>query len=309
MTRLAWVPGDMLDLVGAPPGVELAAVPRDPLADPRVGEVELFVIPLRPPSSRVGLPLAELWPRMRSLRYVQTLSAGVDWIVGTLPEGVVLCSARGVHDVPVAEWAVAAILAGLKNLTHFRDDMRTGTWRMEPLEQLRGATVLFVGYGSIARAVEERLEPFGPAAVLRVARHAREGVSAVDALPGLLPLADVVVLLLPLTRETAGLFDARMIEAMKPRALLVNAARGGLVDGGALLRALEERRVRAVLDVTDPEPLPSTDPLWRAPGLLITPHVAGITSDIVPRAAALVRDQLERFARDEPLANQVHEGY
>jgi phosphoglycerate dehydrogenase-like enzyme len=169
--------------------------------------------------------------------------------------------------------------------------------------------VLLLGYGSIGRAVEARLAPFAPAATVRVARRAREGVSPLEALPELLPEADVVVLLLPLTAETRGIIDAGALSLMKPGALLVNAARGALVDTGALLDVLNGGRIRAVLDVTDPEPLPPGHPLWRAPGLLVTPHVAGITRDIEKRTAVLVRDQIARFARGEELANQVRDGY
>lgn len=310
MTPLVWAPREMLDLIGeAPSGVEVAAIPDDPDADPRVREVEMFVVPLSSPDMAVRMPLADLWRRMPALRYVQVPSAGVDWLVDGIPEGVTLCSARGVHDGPVSEWVMAAVLAGLKRFGTFRDAMRDGEWRPEYVSDLCGATVLLVGYGSIARAVEARLAPFEPKSVLRVARRAREGVSSIGALPELLPEADVVVLLLPLTAETRGLIDGGTLSLMKPGALLVNAARGGLVDSGALLDALEAGRIRAVLDVTDPEPLPPGHPLWRAPELLVTPHIAGITRDIEERTALLVRDQIARFARGEELANQVRDGY
>ncbi|HEY1331501.1 MAG TPA: 2-hydroxyacid dehydrogenase [Actinomycetota bacterium] len=309
MSRLVWVPKDGLGLLGPPPGdLEFVAFPDDPASDPRLGDVQALVPPMGMGSSGPAGQLPMLWGRMPKLQLIQTLSAGVDWIVGGVPEGVVLCSARGGHDRPVAEWVLAAILAGLKDLGGFRDDQLAERWESRTVAPLEGARVLLLGYGSIARAVERRLEPFGPA-IDRVARHPRDGVNGWDALPQLLRANDVVVVLLPLTSETTGCVDADFLARMKPGALLVNAARGRLVDTDALLAALSEGRVRAVLDVTDPEPLPAGHPLWRAPGVLITPHVAGLAPDWQATVYALVRDQLARWSGGEPLRNVVDAGY
>jgi phosphoglycerate dehydrogenase-like enzyme len=220
----------------------------------------------------------------------------------------VLCSARGAHDVPVSEWVLAAILSDVKNLATARDHQREERWVTEPVGRLKGSTVLLLGYGSIARAVEDRLQPFG-VRILRIARRPRAGVATMEALPALLPQADIVVILLALTPETAGTVDAAFLRRMKSGALLVNAARGRLVDTGALLQALEGGRVRAVLDVTDPEPLPAGHPLWRAPGALITPHVGGNTADWQKTTYILARAQLQRWVRGEPLLNLVEAGY
>ena len=308
--RLVWAPKDMLGSLGElPDGPEIVGIPDDPARDPRLGAVEFIVMPSRTASGDPTALFAGLWDRMPSLRYVQVLSAGVDWIVGDIPSDVGLCSARGAHDVPVAEWVLAAILAGLKEIGRFRDDMRHGHWVPQDLPELCGANVMLLGYGSIGRAVERRLEPFEPGSVLRIARHAREGLSTLGALPGLLPLADIVVVVLPLTDATRGIVGADFLARMKSGALLVNAARGGLVDTEALSEALHAGRVHAVLDVTDPEPLPSDHPLWQAPGLLVTPHIAGASARLMERVTTLVRAQLGRFARDEPLLNVVREGY
>src|SRR4029077_2902446 len=129
---------------------------------------------------------------------------------------------------------------------------------------LEGAAVLILGHGSIGRAVERRLEPFG-ARVTGVARRARDGVHGMDELPGLLGEADVVVVLLPLTPLTRGMVDAGFLAAMREGALLVNAARGPIVDTGALLDAVRSGRISCALDVTDPEPLPDGHPLWSTP--------------------------------------------
>lgn len=176
------------------------------------------------------------------------------------------------------------------------------------LPDLEGKRVLLLGYGSIGKAVEERLRPFG-VEVLPVARHARPGVYTPQDLPHLLPQADAVVVLLPLTPETRRLVDREFLSRMKPGALLVNAGRGPVVDTEALLEAVREGRVRAALDVTDPEPLPPGHPLWRAEGVFITPHVAGLSQGFHRRAARFLADQVGRYLRGEPLRNVVQEGY
>ena len=171
-------------------------------------------------------------------------------------------------------------------------------------EELHGKRALIVGYGSIGQAIEERLQPFG-VEIDRIARTAREGVSAISRLHELLPAADVVILIVPMTSETAGLMGAQELALMKPGALLVNAARGPVVDTDALLAALETDRIRAALDVTDPEPLPDEHPLWTAPNLLMTPHVAGGTPMFMVRAMQFASAQVGRYLRGEPLENVV----
>jgi len=245
---------------------------------------------------------------MPSLRVIQTLSAGVDWLLPGVPAGVTVCDAAGSRDEAVAEWVLAAILSVQKLLPEMRDSQRARRW--EPLQpaELAGSCVLILGYGSIGAAVEARLQPFG-VEVIRVARRARAGVHAVDALGALLPRADIVIVLLPLTAGTVGMLDGPELALMAPGALLVNAARGPIVDTPALLAALNAGRIRAALDVTDPEPLPPEHPLWQAPGTLITPHVAGDTVAAEQRAFALVGEQVRRYARGEALANVVTHGY
>ncbi len=168
--------------------------------------------------------------------------------------------------------------------------------------------MLIVGYGQIGEAIEARIRPF-EADVVRVARRARDGVHAIEELPDLLPDADVVVLIVPGTDETTGLFDAEMLARMKDGALLVNVSRGPVVDTDALLAELESRRLHAALDVVDPEPLPTDHPLWQAPNLLLVPHVGGNSTAMEPRAHRLVREQLHRFAAGEPLANVMSGDY
>jgi phosphoglycerate dehydrogenase-like enzyme len=262
-------------------------------------EVEVIVFPFGVPESR--MPMLAKLPR---LRLIQLMSAGAERVIPHIPAGVTLCNARGAHDVAVAEWTMTVILAQLRQLPRFVAAQRAGTWDPAAGRPLAGRTVLIVGYGSIGEAVERLLVPFG-VTVERVARRARPGVSGLDELPAALPRADIVILLVPLTPATKGLVDARFLGQMRDGAMLVNAARGSVVDTAALLAELSSGRLSAALDVTEPEPLPEGHPLWSAPGLLLTPHVAGAMTTGMPRVMTLVRDQLARYAAGEPLLNVV----
>jgi phosphoglycerate dehydrogenase-like enzyme len=242
----------------------------------------------------------EALPGLERLRVVQVLSAGTDWIEARVPPWATLCNARGARDAQVAEWVVGALLGDAYGQF---TAARTRRWSDALPRELHGSTVLIVGFGSIGRAVKERLKPFG-VTVIGVARHAREGVHSVGELPALLGQADAVVVLAPLTPETTGLFDAALLARMCDGALLLNAGRGGVVDTAALLAELESGRLRAVLDVVDPEPLPEDHPLWDA-ALAITPHNAGDTAAADERAVRLGAEQLARYARGEPLRNVV----
>jgi phosphoglycerate dehydrogenase-like enzyme len=267
-------------------------------------EVEVVVLPFEVPASRLQL-LAKL-PR---LRLIQLMSAGAENIIPFVPPGVTLCNAQGAHDPAVAEWITAVILAQVRQLPRFMAAQQAGTWAPVRSESLAGQTVLIVGYGSIGEATERTLAPFG-VKFERVARRPRPGVMTMDDLPDALPRADIVILLVPVTPATTGLVDARFLAQLHDGALLVNAARGSIVDTSALLAELTSGRLRAALDVTDPEPLPAGHPLWSAPGLLLTPHVAGAMTTDASRVMALVKDQLARYAAGEPLRHVVgDQGY
>jgi phosphoglycerate dehydrogenase-like enzyme len=238
------------------------------------------------------------------LQLVQLLSAGAEEFVGRLPDGVLLCNARGAHTPSTAEWAVTATLAAQRGLPFFVREQDAGHWTPMTRSSLVGARVLVVGAGDIGATIGRMLSGFD-VELTYVARTAREGVHATAELPRLLPDADVVILIVPVTPETTGMVDARFLAAMRDGALLVNAARGVVVDTDALLAELAAGRLRAALDVTDPEPLPPGHPLWSVPGLLLTPHVAGAVPDTNARAAVAVTDQLARVLAGEPLANVV----
>jgi len=252
-------------------------------------------------SSSAGILLQFAW-WMTSLRVIQTMTAGVDNVRGHVPPGVTLCNGRGIHDTSTAELTLALILASLRGLPRFVRQQDGHEWRGGFEQSLADKRVLLVGYGAVGSAIEARLRPF-ECEVVPVARSARDGVHAITELPELLPAADVVVLIVPLTGETRGLVDAAFLDRMRDGALLVNVARGAVVVTDDLVAASESGRIRAALDVTDPEPLPADHPLWTAPNVLVSPHVGGASSAMWPRAHRLVREQLERYAAGEPLAN------
>jgi phosphoglycerate dehydrogenase-like enzyme len=301
-----WLPEpDAASLMGGlPDGLVADVWTGDEQLPDSAGEVEVVVLPFGLPPSR--MPVLAKLPR---LRLIQLMSAGAEHVIPFVPPGVTLCNARGVHDPAVAEWVLAVILAQVRQLPRFLAAQQAGTWAPVRSEPLTGQTVLIVGYGSIGETVERMLAPFG-VTVERIARRARPGVLSMDDLPAVLPDADVVILLVPATPATANLVDAGFLAQMHDHALLVNAARGPVVDTGALLAELRSGRLRAALDVTEPEPLPDGHPLWSAPGLLLTPHVAGALSTTRSRVMTVMADQLARYAAGEPLLNIVgSQGY
>ena len=239
-----------------------------------------------------------------ALRVVQVLLSGTDWIVDAMPCGVTLCNARGTRDVPVSEWVLAALLGATSGLLAAAHRQAAGRWQQFERDELAGRVVLVVGMGSIGTAVRDRLAPFG-VRVIGVARSRRPGVVTMTELPGLLGQADAVVLLLPHTEDTHGLVDRDFLARMRDGALLVNAGRGPVVDTTALTQELATGRLRAILDVTHPEPLPPEHPLWRLDGVTLSPHIGGNSLDAERRAWDLVGRQIARFSRGEPLANVV----
>ncbi|MFE7038417.1 2-hydroxyacid dehydrogenase [Streptomyces atratus] len=303
-----WMPFPADEIEGLPEGLNYHFWDgaQDYPADP--ADCAVYVVPYMKGSQISVRPLAG----MAQVRIVQTLTAGIDHVepgLGLLPAGVRLCNAKGVHEASTAELALALILASLRGFPGFVHGQDKEEWRAGFYPALADKSVLIVGYGSIGAAIEDRLAPFECARVARVARSARTTargpVHTLDDLPALLSEADVVVLSTPLNPSTQGLVGAEFLAAMPDGALLVNVARGGVVDTKSLLFELESGRLRAALDVTDPEPLPAGHPLWHAPNVLITPHVGGSTSAFLPRAKRLVAGQLSRFAAGEPVRNVV----
>ncbi|MBA2389028.1 MAG: 2-hydroxyacid dehydrogenase [Geodermatophilaceae bacterium] len=253
-----------------------------------------------------GADLAKAYAELPDLQVVQLLSAGAENFVEGVPEGVTLCNARGAHTGPTAEWVVAAMLSSYRMFPRFHAAQLEGRWDYAVNEELAGRRVLIVGAGDIPDRVRRMLAGFDVDVQL-VGRTARDGIHGEDELPALLPDFDVVVLLVPLTDATRGMVDAAFLARMRDGALLVNAARGPVAVTDDLVAELASGRLRAALDVTDPEPLPEDHPLWTVPGLLLTPHIAGSVPGGTPRAYAVAREQLLRFLAGEELHNVVGE--
>jgi phosphoglycerate dehydrogenase-like enzyme len=266
-------------------------------------DIELYVKPYF-----AGQTAVDAIAAMPSLQVIQTQTAGVDHVLSAVPPGVTLCNARGVHDASTAELAVGLMIAAQRGLADFVRAQDAARWEPTQIRNsITDTTVLLLGYGSIGVALERRLLGF-EVEMIKVASRPRDGVHGVDALPDLLPRADIVVVLVPLTSATRGLVNVEFLARMRDAALLVNVARGGVVDTDALVTETASGRLRAALDVTDPEPLPPDHPLWRTPGVLITPHVGGASTAMEPRMQRLVVEQLQRYAHRTPLLNVVVAG-
>jgi len=301
-----------------PPGIEL--IPVSETMDHDI-DVEVWI---PDPYSTVAI---RTWPHLHGVKLVLAMMAGTEWVPETVGPHVTICNAHGAHNISTAEWTVSAIFAMLKYVPLYVDIQRSGIWKRRfeasehyaaitgdthtaypPVleEELTGKTVLLVGYGAIGKEIERMLGPFD-VKIIRVARTPRSDpeVHAVTGLDDLLPRAEVVVLILPSTAESRGLIGKRQLGLLRQGALLVNSARGPIVDTDALVEALHSGRIRAALDVTDPEPLPEGHPLWSCPNLYLTPHIGGSSPQFAPRSLRVVADELQRYLKGEPLLNVV----
>jgi phosphoglycerate dehydrogenase-like enzyme len=262
---------------------------------------EVLVVP---PAAQTADQLLAAMGDLPKLRLVQTLSAGVELWEGKLPDGVLLSNGRGAHGGSTAELATTGLLAVYRQVPQFLASQAGHRWDQHPTETLDGKRVLVLGAGDLAQSLRSQLEPFG-ATVTLVGRSARDGVRSFDEVPGLLGGHDAVVLMVPYNDQTHHLADAGFLARMPDQAVLVNVARGPVVDTDALVAELTAGRLRAVLDVTDPEPLPADHPLWDAPGVLIFPHVGGSTTGMTDRAWRVAAEQIGAFAAGQDPPNLV----
>ena len=306
---VAWLPyADVEEasrrLGGIPDRIEVVcynAAEDEPWPD-SAADVAFYVLPYMK-----GPEVLERVDELTSLKVVQTLTAGVEAFLPKIPDGVTLCNAAGVHDASTAEIALALALASGRHLDVFARQQPESRWEPVFGTALADQRVLVIGYGHIGAAIEARLAGFEVASITRVARRARDEpeVHPIEDLPELLPEADVVFVIAPHTPQTEGMIGAAELGLLPDGALLVNVARGPLVDTDALLAETSSGRIRAGLDVTDPEPLPPEHPLWQSPGVLISPHVGGASTAFYPRADRLIAAQLGRFARGDDLENVI----
>jgi phosphoglycerate dehydrogenase-like enzyme len=228
------------------------------------------------------------------LSVIQSQALGYDGVAETLPDGITYCNAVGVHEESTAELAVALLLASQREIDRYARER--GEWNRRFTASLIDRRIMIVGHGGIGGEIEKRLDGFG-AELVRVATRRREDdrgtIHGTDELPQLLPTVDVVLLAVPLSAETTHLVDDAFLAVLPDGAVVVNVSRGKVVDGDAVVR--QAGRVRLATDVTDPEPLPADHPLWSTPGVLISPHVGGMSSAMQPRIDAVVRRQVARL--------------
>jgi phosphoglycerate dehydrogenase-like enzyme len=280
--------------------VPQATVLRYEDAPDELAEVTFYCLPYMGKADTVAL-----MARMPALAVVQSLSSGVDDVLDAVPPQAVLCNGRGLnHEEGTAELAAALILASLRRLPDFVRQQDQRTWHHLRTESLDGKRVLLVGHGAIGAGIEQRLTPFG-AVFSRTSRTARAGVAPLSQLRELAATADIMIVCIALTPQTRGLIDAAVLAALPAGALVVNVARGPVIDPAALISELEAGRLRAALDVADVEPLPPGRPEWALPNILITPHIGGDTTIFAERSAAFVADQAARHAAGQQLRNIV----
>ncbi|WP_374118632.1 2-hydroxyacid dehydrogenase [Allokutzneria sp. A3M-2-11 16] len=273
-------------------------------SDPaRLAEAEVLV----PPFLSVG-KLVHIMERMPRLRLVQLLTAGVEAWIGHVPDGVQLSNCRGAHGGSTAEWVFAALLSFYRDLPAFDAAQRAGEWDFHVTDTMQDKRMLVVGAGDLGEQLRRRFDTFDAHTTL-VATRARAGVHGVDELPDLLGEHDAVIMVVPMTDATRRMVDAEFLSRMRDGAILVNAARGPVVETDALVAELNSGRLRAALDVTDPEPLPPGHPLWTAPNLLLTPHVAGSVTGRGERAWAIAARQIEQFAAGKDPDNVIRGAY
>lgn len=238
---------------------------------------------------------------------IQAQSLGFDGVAEVLPAGITFCNAVGVHEESTAELAVALLLASQRQLDQFVRE--SGQWNKRFTASLIDRRIMILGYGGIGTEVHKRLDGFG-AELVRVASRRRDDehgtIHAIDELPDLLPTVDAVVLAVPLSDSTKYMVDDTFLAALPDDAVVVNVSRGQVVDTEAVLK--QEGRIRFATDVTDPEPLPADHPLWTAPGVLISPHIGGMSSAMAPRIERVVRRQIARLQAGERPADIVIAG-
>ena len=267
-----------------------------------LSEVTFYV-----PTYMGGRAALELTKKMPKLKVLQVPNAGYDDALEFLRPGITLCNGRGIHDDSTAELAVGLAIASLRGFPTFVRDQDKGEWVNKNYNSINDRKIGIVGFGSIGSTIARMLSGFS-VEIVAFTQSGRDKTIAISEIDKHLPSLDVVILILPLTKQSKHLFDARRLALMKDGALLVNVARGPIVDTEALVKELNSGRITAALDVTDPEPLPKGHPLWSAKGVLISPHVGGNSSAFDRRARRLIESQLELLAQGKQLNNVIVAG-
>lgn len=282
-----------------PDGITRLSASNRPLESSDLSDITFYV-----PSYMGGRTALEFSKKMASLQVLQMPNAGYDDALEFVRPGMTLCNGRGIHDASTAELAVGLTIASLRGFAYFAISQSKNEWNHKKFSSINDRKIGLIGYGSIGKTIERNLSGFD-VEVIPFNRSGADGAKKMSELDSILPTLDVVILILPLNDESKYLFNAAKLAKMKDGALLVNVARGAIVETEALIAELSSGRLTAALDVTDPEPLPSDHPLWQTPGVFIAPHVGGNTSAFEPRARKLIQQQLQQLASGKPLANVI----
>ena len=288
--------------LSAPEGITLLSPDNFPLDSSDLSQVDMYV-----PSYMGGANALSYAAKMPNLKILQMLNAGYDDAMAYLRPGLTLCNARGVHDASTAELAVGLAIASRRGFAEFIREQATGTWNHRRFPALSDSKVGIIGFGSIGKEVARKLSGFD-VSITAFTQSGRAGTVKIDDLDKHLPQLDIVILILPLSDSSRHMFNAARLASMKDGALIVNVARGPIIDTEALIKELNSRRIFAALDVTDPEPLPQGHPLWSAANLIVVPHVGGNSEAFEPRGRALIESQLKLLAAGSPLEHVVAQG-
>jgi phosphoglycerate dehydrogenase-like enzyme len=299
MSQVVWTQWDDLEIPSAFKKLSPATTPAD---GGDFSEITFYM-----PAYMGGRAALELTKQMPNLKYLQMPNAGYDDAMEFVRPGMTLCNGRSIHDDSTAELAVGLTIASLRGFPEFVRNQDKGKWVHTREKSINDRKIGVIGFGSIGSTVARMLSGFS-VEIMPFTQSGRDNTTPIAELDKHLPTLDVVILILPLTKESKHLFDARRLALMKDGALLVNVARGPIVDTDALVKELNSGRITAALDVTDPEPLPEGHALWSAKGVLISPHVGGNTTAFEPRARKLIKSQLELLAAGKPLNNIIVAG-
>ena len=299
MSEVVWTQWDDIKV---PASIKKLSPANTPIETADLSEITFYV-----PSYMGGRPALERTKAMPNLKFLHMPNAGYDDAMEFLRPGITLCNGRGIHDASTAELAVGMTIASLRGFSTFVRSQDKSQWNHARYESINDKRIGIVGFGSIGQTIARNLSGFD-LEVIGFSQSGGSGSITMDKFDSYLPTLDVVILILPLNDASRNFFDAQRLALMKDGALLVNVARGPIVNTDALIVELNSGRIMAALDVTDPEPLPAGHPLWSAKGLFIAPHVGGNTSAFDPRARRLIESQLELLASGKVLKNIIVDG-
>jgi phosphoglycerate dehydrogenase-like enzyme len=273
-----------------------------PIEKSDLSEITFYV-----PTYPSGLYDLEFSRKMPNLKILQLPTAGYESAIEFMQPSITLCNGKGIHNDSTAELAIGLTIASLRGIPDFVRKQDKSEWLFVKNKSMNDRKIGIIGFGSIGTTISRILSGF-EVEIIPFTQSGRDNTIAITHLDKHLPSLDVVILILPLTKESKHLFDAKRLSLMKDGALLVNVARGPIVDTDALVKELNSGRITAALDVTDPEPLPKDHPLWQAKGVLISPHIGGHTTAFEKRARRLIESQLQLLADGKPLNNIIVAG-